>query len=243
MKRVVFLGMVVGSLLVLPAQADLSDYLSDGVDVGSSVVDTGQWSGISGGGEFSFYNADLNTDAYADVTKNQYSNTGSFQTFCVEKDEYVYPPDYVVEKTIVNEYEPGKSRAVLGGKGGGEPDPLSPFTAYLYTMFATGQLDGYRYTGSDAERRSDADALQTAIWAIENEIGTGGLSGQAKTWYDDALDSGWTTIGDVRVLNLYVTTGGLDVRQDMLHLVPLPGAVLLGFLGLGYAGMRLRKMA
>jgi hypothetical protein len=27
-----------------------------------------------------------------------------------------------------------------------------------------------------------------------------------------------------------------------LYLVPVPAAVLLGFLGLGYAGMKLRKM-
>jgi len=34
------------------------------------------------------------------------------------------------------------------------------------------------------------------------------------------------------------TTGGSD---SYVNVVPVPGAVLLGFLGLGYAGMRLRR--
>ena len=59
---------------------------------------------------------------------------------------------------------------------------------------------------------------------------------------------GWSGIGNVRVLQLYSSynsdTGCYDgFRQDQLFLTPVPGAVLLGMLGLGAAGLKLRRFA
>jgi len=208
-----------------------------------------------GGGEFTL-STTLNTSAYSTLvatqTKDIYIDgamTTSFQSFCVETDESVSPPSDVIEKTTVNEYWSGgmiQSDAVQGGSGGGSPDPLDPMTAYLYTQFATGVLTGYDYNPV-GNRASDAEELQKAIWYIEQEVG-GSNTGQAGVWITEAqgaISSGaWSGIGAVRVLNLEnQTPGGFEDAQDMLYLVPVPGAVLLGILGLGVAGLKLRKFA
>lgn len=213
------------------------------------------------GGEFTLSTASLSTYQYSDKTKNIYINSGtsagtmtaSFQTFCVETNENVSPPGDVIEKTTVNEYWNGslQSDAVLGGSGGGTPDPIDPKTAYLYTQFATGVLSNYDYDNPGAGRVTSAGQLQNVLWYIEDEVGTLD-STQAQDWYDEAVaavGSGgvWKNmgIGDVRVLNLYdlIPGNGFVVAQDMLYLVPVPGAVLLGILGLGVAGWKLRKYA
>lgn len=176
---------------------------------------------------------------------------GSFQTFCLEINEYVQPP-HLIESAVLNTSGPTGSEAIRGGTtlyGGPNPDPLDPMTAYLYTKFATGALSDYHYTpGTD--RANDAAALQTAIWFIEQEI-AGPLSGQALAWYDEAVEATtagtdglitWSGIGEVRVLNME-DHSIVTQRQDMLYLVPVPGAFLLGFLGLSAAGLKLRKRA
>jgi len=204
--------------------------------------------GIGLGGVVDF----LSNSAYADVAKSEDGDVTSFQTFCVELTEYVSQPLdlYVSEQN-----------AALTGTGshayqGGIPltgDDLDPRTAYLYTQFATGQLSGYNWTVATG-RASSAVTLQRLIWNIEGEDGkvlgdfSGSVGGidltdtqetQATAWLTEAKDMGWTGIGNVRILQAYTTSGGL--AQDQLYLVPVPAAVLLGLLGLGAAGMKLRK--
>ena len=215
-----------------------------------------------GGGEFTLSTATLSTSAYSSLTKNQgtiedYTASGltvdmttSFQTFCVETNEFISPTHYI-EQTIVNWTSPN-SYAVAGGVGGAGPngDPLDPRTAYLYTQFATGNLSNYDYddefgiTPGD-DRDTDAQQLQYAIWKIEEEI-TATLADKALAWFTEADNAvtteAWTGIGNVRVLNLVDNTDPTP-RQDMLYLVPVPGAVLLGILGLSVAGIKLRKYA
>ena len=248
---------IVMCLSSAPAMADF--------DSGYSVVDrtTDYYTPGYGGGEFTLSTATLSTSAYSPLTKNiatqDYNNgaiivtmTTSFQTFCVETDEYVFLP-HMVEQTIIN-WDGTDSDAVYGGSDPSpEPDPLDPMTAYLYTQFATGVLSNYDYPtmglmpGDD--RDTDARQLQYAIWYIEQELGPGSLisGSKAEAWYKEAYDAvvtnqTWTGIGDVRVLNLWDNTEPTPL-QDMLYLVPVPGAVLLGILGLGVAGIKLRKFA
>lgn len=266
MKQKVVAALVALTICAVPALADFS--------VGSVMVDRvdGYFSGSGGEFTLTFSSASslLSTGGYSAAptqTKNVYVNPGtgamydpygstaqywdgptpdrSFQTFCLETNEYVSPP-HLVEQVILNTSGITGSQAVKGGTllyGGPNPDPLDPMTAYLYTKFATGTLTGYTYVG--AGRAADAGELQNAIWFIEQEIG-GMLSGKALQWYNEAstaVSSGaWVGIGNVRVLNLYDNTL-VTARQDMLYLVPVPGAALLGFLGLGWAGMKLRKVA
>jgi hypothetical protein len=170
-----------------------------------------------------------------------------------------------VSESSVNEStgEPGAygtgSHAWQGGSYTNKGDNLDPKTAYLYTQFATGQLPGYAYTGTvgGLNRSETAGALQRLIWATEGEGGGNlgvsfmgvslndtqrALIGQ---WNSAWGSSGWEGIGNVRVLQLYYggTACNPEFKQDQLFLTPVPGAVLLGFLGLGAAGLKLRKFA
>ena len=250
----------IAMVLCVNAVSVMADY-SGGVVVVDRV--SGYYSGP--GGEFTLSTATLSTSEYSTSptsTKNILINSStsagpmvtSFQTFCVETDENVDPPSDVIEKTTVNEYWSGgiQSDAVQGGSGGGSPDQLDPMTAYLYTQFATGALASsatpYDYDPT-VNRASDAQQLQNAIWFIEGEIGPLTTSSKAEAWYDEAYaavvtNQTWTGIGAVRVLNLEnQIPGGFQDAQDMLYMVPVPGAVLLGILGLSVAGIKLRKYA
>ena len=201
------------------------------------------------GGEFTLYGTGLllSNAAYATTTKAQDGRSESFQTFCVELSETIIDPmDVWVStawKTGANDpdWAPGvdhfpQSHAWEGGNPG-VGDDLDPATAYLYYHFATGNLLNYAYGG--AGRAASAGALQKAIWSIEGELlgGLGGWDGgfqldagqqlQAAAWIAAA---NWTDIGPVRVLQ---TTGSAPLKQDQLYLIPAPGAVLLGVIGLG----------
>jgi len=239
--------------LALSASPALADYLVGSADITRA---TGYYSGS--GGEFTLYNINLTTAGYDATTKNIAGGPQSFQTFCVETDEYVMPPLHL-EEVYVNTSGSSGSEAQLGGIDTDVGDPLDYKTAYLYTRFATGQLTGYAYSGSvgGLTRSQTAAALQRVIWSIEGEGGgdfttnpsnirtplNAAQQALATSWVTEATNAAWNSIHSVRVLNLYSVSSPAVARQDMLYLVPVPGAFLLGFLGLGYAGMRLRKVA
>ena len=240
---------IVISMVILVALAAAA--VADPVQVGT--MDITRVSGFytGQGGEFTIYDTTLSIGGYVAATSGKKTPANSLQTFCVEKNEFVMPPydDITIEMDTV---------AIQGGIAGGTPDPLDPWTAYLYTEFATGNLSSYTWTAGPG-RAADAGQLQNAIWYIEEEIGLtdigGGVLGQtenaatalgsgtkALAWYNEAASENWTDIGNVRVLNPYHNTVREDF-QSQLYLVPVPGAVLLGFLGLSAAGLKLRKFA
>ena len=112
-------------------------------------------------------------------------------------------------------------------------------------------LNGYSYDYNPGSgRENSAEQLQRAIWAIEGEytLSTSG-DDMAKAWKSAAesavSDGDWSGIGNVRVLQMYRKWSDtcFEVKQDQLYLTPVPGAVLLGILGLGVAGIKLRKFA
>lgn len=164
---------------------------------------------------------------------------GPYPSFCMEQSELV---------TIGGVYDVAiATEALLGGGNNGPTGPqggdaLDPMTAYLYQEFRSGTLGGYDYDPLGG-RGASAGALQDVIWYLEDEIGktwTDGDNSLQDQFYTAALNSGWTTIGHVRVLNLYTQghLGDPEYRaQDQLVLVaPAPGAMLLGGLGLGLVG-------
>jgi len=247
------LFVLVCTFIAVPSMAD---YYAGTANVGT----TPGYSTVPGG-EFTISNTSLNISAYAGVAT---LGANSFQSFCLELGEYTSnPSDVVVSTTFINEgtgvVTGAGSHAVEGGMGIG--NNLNAETAFLYTMFATGQLGyinlggyNYDYTAGDG-RRASAGSLQNAIWAIESPVYTTAdvVALAWKTAAEAAVAVGgvWEGkgIGDVRVLNMYIggtygpATGTGELAQDMMYLVPVPGAVLLGMLGLGYASMKLRKRA
>jgi hypothetical protein len=197
-------------------------YTSDGSPGDASCFPPAAFGGYDAGGELAGANP----------------RASIFQTFCLEINEnldFQNPMDWECN-----------TEAVLGGIGGGSPDPLSAETAYLYSRFYRGILSNYEYDvlgADDADntvynetRGESATALQLAIWYLEDELVAGapahiiaayGANAQAQAWVAEAQALNDGTIGRVRVLNL---SQAQTNRQDVLVLtaIPLPPAAFLG---------------
>ena len=189
----------------------------------------------------------------------------SFLSFCLERSETFTPGNTLYVKGAPN------TGAINGGYGsaampiavGDVPgtstfDPISSQTAYLFTQYSKNALSGFTYALGTA-RANDATDLQSAIWYLENELGStafGSLTTKAQGWINEAntkiTNNLWSGIGDVRALNLYKsynsTTGVYSDRsQDQLFIttpVPEPEtyAMMLAGLGLiGFLGKRRRR--
>ena len=249
MRKLVFIA-VVCTFMAVPTFADPTHGVLE-YGALAQMTRLGDYFGGSGG-EFTLFdslhvNWQLDaTKGYAAPTRGQYAgHPESFQTFCLELDEYSYYGenfDVWVSHSNADLTMPG-SHAWGGGVNTNTGDDLDARTAFLYYRFAIGALPGYNYTPGAAARATSAVALQNAIWYIEEEL-TSLPTGLATTFYNmanNAVNSGaWSGLGDVRVLQ---NANIKDFRQDFLYVVPVPGAVLLGLLGLGAAGLKLRRFA
>lgn len=191
--------------------------------------------GSTGGGEFRVEpEADFSFVPGATGTPFQFGHPAgapTFESFCVEYFEDLY---YGVSYNAdLNTQTTGQNLEYSGGAHGGFNDPLDPRTAYLYHNFINHTLvTPYDYV-NEGQRIEDANALQTAIWFIEEEITTP-LLGKSLDLYNEAnaaVNSGaWVGLGDVRILNLYSNDPRAEF-QNILVVVPAPagaGALLVG---------------
>lgn len=92
-----------------------------------------------------------------------------------------------------------------------------------------------------------AAALQLAVWEVVSDFGTAGYGldeGTFKTTsYVDEVNALLGSIsGTIPATDYFFAALSSGCHQDfVVRAVPVPGAALLGFLGLGTAGMKLRR--
>lgn len=149
-----------------------------------------------------------------------------FNTLCVESS---------VTQSLNDNYWASVDDVAYAGRVGSAGDPISNRTEWIYDQYLSNHLKAY--TGA---------TISEAIWMGEGEA-TPNLGNAV--WNAAVLAIPDPQVGlatHTRVLNLWTLekVGDVYVATDVqshLITVPVPAAVLLGFLGLGYAGMRLRK--
>lgn len=170
-----------------------------------------------------------------EVANLSQSAASNFRTFCVERSRTV-------------DFDAGGFRVsnLSDRTSGGQQ--ISAQTAYLYTQAMEGNLAGF-----DGSARS-AKELQKAIWALEGQSNS--VSGMSADWVAQAnaavaVGGSWYNqwgnglggydglnfLGNIRVMQLEYATarGGFGMgfdAQDQLVMVPVPGALLLGAIGL-----------
>lgn len=178
--------------------------------------------GSTGGGEF-----------IATPTGGLLGST-AFRTFCIEHNEFINfntPYNYVLSNA-----------AVMGGVAGGNPDPISLGTAWLYSQYRQGVL--VNYTGNTLSQ----DTLQNAFWWLENEITL--ATPEANSYLAAARTSlasfGVSTLADLRqdagawnfgVYAMNLTDQNGIKKQDQLAYVSVPEASASFLLGMSLTGL------
>jgi len=150
----------------------------------------------------------------------------SFLTFCLERNEFLdYGIPYNVNVT---------SGAINGGVSGGNPDPISAATAWVYANFVAGTLPlnpsgNVPYTG---------DEVQAVIWELEGENVAPAnpiypVNANLLAAAQLAAGSPDANLWGVRAMNLYSGAGtSLVNHQDLLVVVPEPSTYIAGGLAL-----------
>jgi hypothetical protein len=179
------------------------------------------------GGEFNASSSDFvpATMGYAPST----IFNGGFETFCVEYNEHFTPGSTL--------YYGISQAAVNGGISGGNPDPISKGTAWLYLNFAQHTLAGYNYSTGAGGNASAAD-LQATIWWLEGEGAN--PNNQFSVAVTSQFGSAMAAMADnngyygVSILNLWGDINHTQPAQDQLILTVPDGGLTVMLLGLGF---------
>lgn len=202
MKRSASIIFVIASFLFFGSNLYAFDITIESLNKGTNID----------GGEF-FVTTDSNALEFS-----------SFGTFCLETDEYVYPPFPTTYDATLND------KAIKGGSNTNSGDPIDERTAWIYRKY----LNGYYGSNLDSDKAAD---IQKAIWFIEDE--GGGVENYIVTAANKAKVKDQGNFFGIRVLNLFDDDG--NYRQDMLAPVPEPTTMLLfgtGLFGLAAFGRK-----
>ncbi|MEN6428942.1 MAG: hypothetical protein ABFE13_26640 [Phycisphaerales bacterium] len=225
-KSVILLVTAVVVCMTMSASADpftvAYSTVAPGQDYNFSLNYGGSYSGTRAG----IYNLTISQTDLGDMVTD-----GEYDSFCIDVwDTAGTSTDY---RDVVLEDAPDYFSDGMGSVKASK-------IAYL--------LDSYwndlYLTGPDANK--NAAALQLVVWEIVSEsTATYGLtSGSFRAYASnnaarDQADIWLSSLGSGNVGNYIAVTS--TSKQDYVVKVPVPGAVLLGLLGLGYAGMKLRR--
>jgi hypothetical protein len=157
----------------------------------------------------------------------------NFITFCAEKTETFHPGRRYWAQINTQTEMTGKV--------------LTNGAAWLYSEFRHGTLVGANNNVFDLNDAQDQEDLQKALW---NLMGFS-VSVAGNDFYDAAIAHGYAggqvatdtgDIGNVRILNLKYKDSG-NMAQDQFIIIPIPGAGLLGALGMGIVAAIKRRYA
>ena len=242
MKRVVFITLIC-VFAVLPARAALYETVDlKCTSVNPAVTMTINSSGYNGGTLSGIYNLSLKN---ATNTLNGFLGDGTDSLFAVEAfciDVWDYSPGSFVNYDIIPLDEaPDPGAGPMG-------TIKASHLAELFNNYWNGPLDNIT-----------ASAIQIATWEVVDEETTDAAS------YSVSSGSFWVS-GNSSVINLantmlgsistngaafnnYValsnntTEGRMGLYQDYVVNTPIPASVILGLLGIGIVGLKLRKYA
>jgi hypothetical protein len=215
------------------AQVDLTNYSPEGGGLGGAF-----WVNLDSG-TLSYSNG---TAMVTKTAPPKQSNL--FTTYCLENGiTFGWGPSNIYYATV--------DRNAYSGNAGIGGDTVSNVTEYIYDRW----LKGVYGTGADNVDNDgvyDQQEINQAIWFAEGELGS--ITGDALALYNGALAAvgGKADATHTHALNLWTLkqgtvgdyTGWLatDIQSQLIS-VPVPGAALLGLLGLSIVGWVKRRMA